>query len=408
MMSTVSDTDSPPMRSARIRPISQARTPARARSRASRQRRASRPATTTSPTPQRVPSSNSASKKPLNELGSSFSASKMSSSKRVGWLWWKAHTTTSNVLTTSHSTSAGRRRYGSSDARANPYRPSDRRRAERSTRRSAIVRCSARSSAAGAAVVSLGGGEVLVLRADPERQDDLADAAEQREEAHPDQDQCGTRRVVLLRGPEAQQHLEDADGEAEAPHAVHVLCHHRDDDVGRPHEDQQEAEHGRERPEGLFRLHERPDRGEAEEDAQQRVHPSPAPRDPHRHELVHAANREHHTQDHADRGDRRLGKAEDDQRDDEPEDAGDEEHPPQSRNLTGRFTFDGRHAGPPLSGMSRTLTAGARPSGDSRTQVGPGTGPGPPGVVPLLGRSRSKRACVSRWPWPAASGTRRR
>ena len=62
----------------------------------------------------------------------------------------RGHATTTSVLTTSHSTSAGRRRYGSSDARGEavpPERPHARRQVRRDAPRS--MRCAARSAAAG-------------------------------------------------------------------------------------------------------------------------------------------------------------------------------------------------------------------------------------------------------------------
>src|SRR6516162_11935396 len=78
---------------------------------------------------------------------------------------------------------------------------------------------------------------------------DLRDAAEQGEEADPDQQQRSLYRAVLLGGPETDKDLQDAGHQAKPPHGVDLPGADRGNDVERALEDEQQAQDRGERPE---------------------------------------------------------------------------------------------------------------------------------------------------------------
>src|SRR5262245_48946039 len=95
---------------------------------------------------------------------------------------------------------------------------------------------------------------------DAESQHDISDTANDGEGRYPSDEENGAAPVVTRR-PEAERELDDAADQLEPPHLDLVPRGDRDDDVDRPADDEEEAEHRSERAEGVARVDERNDPG---------------------------------------------------------------------------------------------------------------------------------------------------
>src|SRR6185369_14479535 len=163
-----------------------------------------------------------------------------------------------------------------------------------------------------------------------ERDDDLGDAAEQGEEPDPQQHQRRAGGEHLLGVPKAEQDQQDAGHQAEPPGAADLPGRDGADDVERAIEDKQQPNHRGQRPEGVDRVGERPDRADQEQDPQQDVRPPPAEVDRGEQEFVDHGRQEDYTDEDADSGDRGEPEPQHDHGDDQPRDPGDQHQPPRA------------------------------------------------------------------------------
>ncbi len=110
-----------------------------------------------------------------------------------------------------------------------------------------------------------------------------------------------------------------------------------DDDVEEALEDQEEADHGCERGEGVAGVHERDDPDDDEDHAEQAVQHLPPPMRRGEHEeLVDPGRDRHYPEQDRDRGDGGVVEAEHDDREEEPEEPGQEKQPP---GASGAFDY---------------------------------------------------------------------
>src|SRR5271166_5026246 len=163
-----------------------------------------------------------------------------------------------------------------------------------------------------------------------ERYDDLGDAAEQGEEPDPQQQQRRPGGKHLLGGPETEQDEQDADYQAEPPGAADLPGRDGVDDVERAIKDKQQPNHRGQRPEGIDRVGERPDRAHQEEDPQQDVRPPPADVDRGEQEFVDHGRQEDHTYEDPHSGDRGEPEPQHDHGNDQPRDTGYQHQPPRA------------------------------------------------------------------------------
>src|SRR4029450_1281791 len=148
------------------------------------------------------------------------------------------------------------------------------------------------------------GHSLLPLMADAERQNDLRETPEQREEADPEQDQIGSLGqcvgAVGAGYPERQQEQQDPCDQAEPPIRVHGARGDRSYDLKRAVENQDEPEDRDQCEESVDRLDEPPQRAEEEDDGHDDVPDLPTTR---HHggqgDLVDPRAEEYHSQQHA-------------------------------------------------------------------------------------------------------------
>ena len=173
-----------------------------------------------------------------------------------------------------------------------------------------------------------GGGQPAPKALELEGDEDLADPACERDDSDVDHEQ--DRLLAEVPGdPEGEQDLDQADDQLQPPELELLLRDERDRDVEDALDEEEEADERGERRERVVRVPERPDPHENEQHAEDRVHPLPAGgRDRDREELVDAGDDRDDAEEDRDRVHRREVPLEDEQREDEPRDAGDEEQPP--------------------------------------------------------------------------------